>query len=60
MFHRIATRPTKTFLLLGPRGTGKSTWLKTLTFDLSIDLLKTKDCLEYLRDPGLLAPRTAH
>ncbi|MCX6110655.1 MAG: AAA family ATPase [Proteobacteria bacterium] len=60
MFHRIAARPTKTFLLLGPRGTGKSTWLKTLSFDLSIDLLKTKDCLEYLRDPGLLAPRTAH
>jgi len=60
VFNRIATRPTKTFLLLGPRGTGKSTWLKTLSFDLSIDLLKTKDRLDYLRDPGLLAPRTAH
>jgi len=37
-FQRILERPGKSFLLLGPRGTGKSTWLRSLKFKIVIDL----------------------
>ena len=37
---RALPRPAKSFLLLGPRGTGKSTWLAAaFPGALSIDLL---------------------
>lgn len=54
-FQRTLERPGKSFLLLGPRGTGKSTWLRSLNFKVIIDLLKTKDRLMYLQNPSLLA-----
>ena len=53
-------RPNKSFLLLGPRGTGKSTWLRQQHFDLVIDLLKTRERLTYERDPGELAKVAAN
>ncbi len=59
MFTRVLKRPSKSFLLLGPRGTGKSTWLSHLPFQLRIDLLKTRERVAYLQDPGLLEKRTA-
>ncbi|MCX6127200.1 MAG: AAA family ATPase [Proteobacteria bacterium] len=58
-FKRVIERPSKSFFLLGPRGTGKSTWLKTLNFNLTIDLLNTRERLAYLQDPGVLRARTS-
>ena len=59
-FQRELERPGKSFLLLGPRGTGKSTWLRSLSFKVCIDLLNTKDRLMYLQDPSVLASTLAH
>lgn len=60
MFQRYPKRPGKSFFLLGPRGTGKSTWLGTLSFDHKIDFLVQKDRMAYTRDVDLLEARTAH
>jgi len=52
---RVITRPAKTFLLLGPRGTGKSTWLAaTFPGALTIDLLDSSRFLTLSRDPSAL------
>jgi predicted AAA+ superfamily ATPase len=53
--------PGKSFLLLGPRGTGKSTWLaETLPQALTIDLLDSSRFLELSSDPtALLCLRSA-
>ncbi len=52
---RIVTPPTKSFLLLGPRGTGKSTWLAdAFPRALSIDLLDSTRFLALSRDPTVL------
>jgi predicted AAA+ superfamily ATPase len=45
--------------LLGPRGTGKSTWLGTQKFSLIIDLLSVRERLAYLQNPSLIATKTA-
>jgi predicted AAA+ superfamily ATPase len=48
--------PEKTaFFLLGPRGTGKSTWIRS-TFPLAftIDLLPSSTALNYQKNPGIL------
>lgn len=52
---RFLKAPAKSFLLLGPRGTGKSTWL-TAAFPraLTIDLLEASRFLALSRDPSLL------
>ena len=43
LFSRLLEPPAKTFLLLGPRGTGKSTWLsKHFPQAVRIDLLHTE------------------
>lgn len=45
----------KSFFLFGPRGTGKSTWLRdVLKPDLTIDLLRSQQFLELSHDPSLL------
>lgn len=59
MFKRLLQFPQKSFFLLGPRGTGKSTWLKQHDFALKIDLLKSRERLEYERDPSILHERVA-
>ncbi len=59
-FKRVIAKPSKSFFLLGPRGTGKSTWLRTLKFDLTIDLLHSRERLVYLQDPTMLVERTSH
>ena len=52
---RALTRPAKTFLLLGPRGTGKSTWLNAaFPGALTIDLLDSSRFLTLSRDPSSL------
>jgi len=61
MFHRLAT-PLKTnsFFLFGPRGTGKSTFLKSFfagTDTLWLDLLDPDTENELARSPKILAQR---
>lgn len=52
---RIVPTPTKSFLLLGPRGTGKSTWLAdAFPRALTIDLLDSTRFLALSRDPASL------
>ncbi len=60
MIKRILPLPTKTFLLFGPRGTGKSTWLRqSLPKALYIDLLDSRRFLELSQDPAKLRELTA-
>jgi uncharacterized protein len=56
LFHRIIEPPKGSFFLLGPRGTGKSTWLRT-TFPEArvIDLLDEARFQDYLVDAGRFA-----
>jgi predicted AAA+ superfamily ATPase len=52
---RAIARPAKTFLLLGPRGTGKSTWLAgAFPHALTIDLLDSSRFLALSRNPSAL------
>lgn len=52
---RLLSRPTRSFFLLGPRGTGKSTWLKhVLPKAPRLDLLDASLYLELARDPHRL------
>ena len=56
MLYKRALRPPKTsFFLFGPRGTGKTTWLKTVLPGAKwYDLLDTKIYLKLLRDPSFI------
>lgn len=58
MFHRLLNPPKKqSFLILGPRGSGKTTWLKnhfSRASSLWFDLLDSKTELELRRDPELV------
>lgn len=54
MFKRTLTLPKRSFLLLGPRGTGKTTWLKqALPQALWYNLLLDRELLRLMRDPGV-------
>jgi predicted AAA+ superfamily ATPase len=56
MLVRRLTRPKTSFFLLGPRGTGKSTWARhALPNALLVDLLDEARYQDYLSAPGLLA-----
>lgn len=58
VFKRNLSLPTHSFFLFGPRGTGKTTWLKSvLPGALWFDLLDTKTYLSLNRDPSLLEKR---
>lgn len=55
LFSRLLEPPAKTFLLLGPRGTGKSTWLsKHFPQAVRIDLLHTEQLYRYRSNPSLI------
>ena len=56
MIHRILKDPKLSFFLLGPRGTGKSSWLRA-TFPKAhwIDLLSEEAYQQLLAQPGLFA-----
>jgi predicted AAA+ superfamily ATPase len=55
-YQRILNTPNQSFFLFGPRGTGKSTWLReTYAADATFNLLDEKRYQSYLRDPGLFA-----
>ncbi|MBN1904580.1 MAG: ATP-binding protein [Deltaproteobacteria bacterium] len=52
---RTLKKPSRSFFLFGPRGTGKSTWLKQVMPDtFKLDFLDTSLFLELSRDPHLL------
>lgn len=56
MFNRILKAPEQSFFLLGPRGSGKSTWLKAIFPEAHlIDLLSEATYQRLLTDPGQLA-----
>lgn len=54
-FERFFTAPTDSFFIFGPRGTGKSTWLKKTFPDAnSIDLLDDSTYRKHLAKPELI------
>lgn len=56
MLKRILNPPSQSFFLLGPRGTGKSTWLRALFPDAHlIDLLSEATYQSLLANPASLA-----
>jgi len=56
MLERIINPPSQSFFLLGPRGTGKSTWLQALFPNAHvIDLLSENTYQGLLANPGLFA-----
>jgi len=54
--------PDQSFFLLGPRGTGKSTWLQQVLGQRAtiIDLLQSKHALPLQQDPSTLAQWLNH
>ncbi|OGQ22254.1 MAG: hypothetical protein A3I05_06580 [Deltaproteobacteria bacterium RIFCSPLOWO2_02_FULL_44_10] len=61
MFQRILTTPKTSILLLGPRGTGKSTWIrKHFPHEPTYNLLTTSEALRLSRDPSLLFHELEH
>ncbi len=53
MFTRQLALPARSFLLLGPRGTGKTTWLRERLPDAHwYNLLLDRELLRLMRDPG--------
>lgn len=55
MFTRTLQPPKRSFFLFGPRGTGKSTWLREHFPDaLTINLLTHENIVRFERDPSLL------
>lgn len=58
MVTRLLTAPDTSFLLFGPRGTGKSTWVgEQLHAALTFDLLHADTYLELLASPARLEQR---
>ena len=55
LIHRLLHCPDRSFFLFGPRGTGKSTWLRQVFPEaVRFDLLDTSLYLELSRDPHRL------
>ena len=55
MYTRLLPTPSRSLLLLGPRGTGKSTWLRArFPHAATYDLLDTREFLRLNRDPAAL------
>ena len=55
MFARLLNTPNDSVLLLGPRGTGKSTWIKQRFPNVPLyDLLNSNESLRLSKDPSIL------
>lgn len=53
MYQRLLKKPNDSILLLGPRGTGKSTWIKALFPQAPLyDLLNSSEALRLSRHPS--------
>jgi predicted AAA+ superfamily ATPase len=60
-YTRLLPCPDRSFFLFGPRGTGKSTWLRqALPGAFRVDLLNGALYLELLRDPTRLEAMASH
>lgn len=58
---RLLSKPERSFFLFGPRGVGKSTWLRQVLPDaLHLDLLDASLFLELSRDPHRLKGMIGH
>ena len=54
MYTRRLQLPARSFLLFGPRGTGKTTWLRAcLPQARWYNLLLERELLRLMREPGL-------
>jgi len=62
MFTRELNKIKCSAFLLGPRGTGKSTWIRDNYRDNTVvyDLLNTSELIRLSRDPSLLYKETSH
>ena len=59
IFTRLLSAPTNSIFLLGPRGTGKSSWIRQRFQDATIyDLLDTAEALRLSKDPSMLYRET--
>lgn len=55
MLPRSLAPPPRSFFLFGPRGTGKSTWIRARFPDaFTVNLLKAENMVRYERDPAQL------
>ena len=55
MYTRLLPPPKHSFFLFGPRGTGKTTWLKTVFKEAKwFDLLRSSELLKLMRQPDQL------
>ena len=55
MYTRLLPTPTRSVFLFGPRGTGKSTWIRDRFPDtVTYDLLDTGETLRLNKDPHAL------
>jgi len=53
VYPRDLVLPERSFFLFGPRGTGKTTWLRTVLPDAHwVDLLLERELVRLTRDPG--------
>ena len=60
MLSRRLSLPSRSFFLFGPRGTGKTTWLRSLLPEARwFNLLLEREVVRLLRDPGLLQQELA-
>lgn len=54
MYTRLLPLPSHSFFLFGPRGTGKTTWLRSVLPKAQwFDLVRTQEHLRLMRDPSL-------
>ena len=54
VYTQVTPLPSRSFLLLGPRGTGKTTWLRAVLPDAHwYNLLLDRELLRLMREPGL-------
>lgn len=61
MYTRLLPIPKKSILLLGPRGTGKSTWIRqNFANAVSYDLLDHRESLRLQKEPYLLFDELQH
>ena len=55
MYTRLLSTPTRSIFLFGPRGAGKSTWIRDRFPDtVTYDLLDTGEALRLTKDPHAL------
>jgi predicted AAA+ superfamily ATPase len=59
MYARLLKKPNNSIFLFGPRGTGKSTWIKeTFGSEITYDFLDTREAMRLERNPGALFSET--